>query len=56
MAKAEHARLGTELQKLIAEEGLLNQEIANEQTRWTDLNQRIGGARTLPDPPVNPVG
>ncbi len=39
--KREHARLGTELQKLIAEEGLLNQEIANEQTRWTDLNQRM---------------
>ncbi|HEY7500062.1 MAG TPA: hypothetical protein VH740_16190 [Vicinamibacterales bacterium] len=40
-AKSEHARLAGEMQKLAAEEAFLTQEIANEQGRWSDFNQRL---------------
>jgi chromosome segregation ATPase len=41
VAKSEHARLGGEMQKIAAEEAFLTQEIANEQARWSDFNQRL---------------
>jgi chromosome segregation ATPase len=41
MIKKEIARLGSEVQRLLNEEAFLNQEITNEQARWTDFNQRL---------------
>jgi chromosome segregation ATPase len=39
--KAEHARRRTEVERLSNEENLLVQDIAAEQARWTDFNQRL---------------
>jgi chromosome segregation ATPase len=39
--KAELARRQAEVQRLTAEESLLAQDIAAEQNRWTDFNQRL---------------
>ena len=39
--KKEAARLNGEMQKLLNEETFLNQEIANEQGRWTDFNLKL---------------
>lgn len=41
MMKKEMARLASEVQKLLNEEAFVNQEISNEQARWTDFNQRL---------------
>jgi chromosome segregation ATPase len=35
------ARLNTEVQRLTAEESTYATEVANEQARWTDFNQRL---------------
>jgi len=40
-AKAELARISAEVQRLSAEETLLVQDIAAEQNRWNDFNQRL---------------
>ena len=39
--KAEVARRRAEVQRLMTEETLLAQDVANEQARWTELNQRL---------------
>jgi hypothetical protein len=39
--KAEIARRRAEVQRLMAEEAVLAQDVANEQARWTELNQRL---------------
>jgi chromosome segregation ATPase len=39
--KQELSRLGAALQKHVAEEAFLNQEIGGEQARWTEFNQRL---------------
>ena len=39
--KAELAKRHAEAQRLIAEESLLAQDIAAEQNRWSDFNQRL---------------
>lgn len=39
--KAEVTRRRAEVQRLIAEELLLAQDVAAEQARWTELNQRL---------------
>jgi hypothetical protein len=31
----------SEIQRLTAEEAMLANEVANEQSRWTDINQRL---------------
>jgi chromosome segregation ATPase len=41
IVKAEHARRRTEVERLANEESLLSQDIAAEQTRWADFNQRL---------------
>ncbi len=40
-SKAEMARISAELQRLSTEETLLVQDIAAEQNRWSDFNQRL---------------
>jgi hypothetical protein len=39
--KTEWERANADVQRLVAEEALLAQEVAAEQTRWTDFNQRL---------------
>ena len=39
--KAELAKRRAEVQRLITEESFLTQDIAAEQNRWTDFNQRL---------------
>jgi predicted nucleic acid-binding Zn-ribbon protein len=41
VAKREHAQLATELQRLQVEESGVVQELATEQGRWSDINQRM---------------
>lgn len=39
--KTEWGRVNAEVQRLAAEENLLIQDLANEQSRWADFNQRL---------------
>ena len=39
--KAEHGRQRADVERLLNEESLLSQDIAAEQARWTDFNQRL---------------
>jgi chromosome segregation ATPase len=41
LVKTELGRKAAEVQRLANEESLLGQDIATEQTRWTDFNQRL---------------
>jgi hypothetical protein len=41
MEKVAHARAATELQRLQLDESGILQELASEQGRWTDINQRM---------------
>jgi hypothetical protein len=39
--KTEWARANAEVQRLVAEEAMLAQDVSAEQNRWSDLNQRL---------------
>jgi predicted nucleic acid-binding Zn-ribbon protein len=41
VTKAEAPRLAAEVQRLLAEEATLSQELAVEQGRWNEINQRL---------------